>query len=65
MKNFDEVKLSDTKTQLYCVKKFDTPAGVIENSFACGQNRFTEMDAWNVKKQKKEFTRRELRSILS
>jgi len=65
MNTNDSVKSTDWQNQPYCTKKFETPAGQIENSFLCGQSRLTSADIWNVRKQRKEFPRRALNSILN
>ena len=47
------------KGQLHCTKKFQTPTGPEENSFLCGQGRFTDSDFWNLQRRRREFPRKD------
>lgn len=44
----------------FCTQKFKTETGTVENSYLCGQPRFTTAIMWNILKQKKEATGRQL-----
>ena len=51
-------KTTNDQGQAFCSKKFETPGGHVENSYKCHQERFTLSDAWNLLKQRREFTKR-------
>ncbi len=41
-----------------CMKTFEVSGVQIQNSYLCGQPRFTTLDSWNLQKQKRQFPRR-------
>lgn len=64
--NINQTKPSESDPGLsVCTRKFEVPEGQIENSYLCGQPRFTISGLWNVQKQKRQFTRRDYKMHLS
>ena len=63
--NNNSFKSAGENNQTICTRKFETAEGQIENSYLCGQSKFTSADFWNVFKQRREFTRRSLNGILN
>jgi hypothetical protein len=55
----DNQESSNIGSTQSCSKKFESEAGIIENSYVCNQPRFTGVDLWNLKKHKREFARPE------
>jgi hypothetical protein len=43
-------------TKQHCTQTFETSEGQLQNSYVCGQGRFTSAEMWNVLKQKRQFS---------